>query len=55
MVGRRHRGAASGLRYDGRMAGPSVTLATASLARDASGTPFSAEYQDIYHSAHGGL
>lgn len=37
------------------MAGPSVTLATASLARDASGTPFSAEYQDIYHSAHGGL
>ena len=43
------------LRYDGRMAGHSVTLATASLARDASGTPFSAEYQDVYHSSHGGL
>jgi len=37
------------------MAGHSVTLATASLARDANGTPFSPEYHDVYHSAHGGL
>ncbi|HSN21527.1 MAG TPA: bifunctional tRNA (5-methylaminomethyl-2-thiouridine)(34)-methyltransferase MnmD/FAD-dependent 5-carboxymethylaminomethyl-2-thiouridine(34) oxidoreductase MnmC [Usitatibacter sp.] len=37
------------------MAGHSVTLPAARLARDASGTPYSAEYQDVYHSAHGGL
>jgi tRNA 5-methylaminomethyl-2-thiouridine biosynthesis bifunctional protein len=37
------------------MAAHSVTLPAARLARDASGTPFSPEYQDVYHSAHGGL
>ncbi len=37
------------------MAGHSVTVATARLARDASGTPYSTEYQDVYHSAQGGL
>jgi tRNA 5-methylaminomethyl-2-thiouridine biosynthesis bifunctional protein len=37
------------------MAGHSVTLPAARLARDASGTPFSPEYEDVYHSAHGGL
>jgi tRNA 5-methylaminomethyl-2-thiouridine biosynthesis bifunctional protein len=39
----------------GRMAGPSVTLPAARLARDASGTPYSPEFDDVYHSAHGGL
>jgi tRNA 5-methylaminomethyl-2-thiouridine biosynthesis bifunctional protein len=37
------------------MAGHSVTLPAARLERDASGTPFSPEFQDVYHSAHGGL
>ncbi|HUI98695.1 MAG TPA: bifunctional tRNA (5-methylaminomethyl-2-thiouridine)(34)-methyltransferase MnmD/FAD-dependent 5-carboxymethylaminomethyl-2-thiouridine(34) oxidoreductase MnmC [Usitatibacter sp.] len=37
------------------MAGHSVTLATARLERDASGTPYSAQYGDVYHSAQGGL
>jgi tRNA 5-methylaminomethyl-2-thiouridine biosynthesis bifunctional protein len=37
------------------MSGSSVTLATASLARDGNGTPFSPQYDDVYHSAHGGL
>ena len=37
------------------MAGHSVTLATATLERDASGTPYSPQFQDVYHSAHGGL
>jgi tRNA 5-methylaminomethyl-2-thiouridine biosynthesis bifunctional protein len=37
------------------MAGPTVTLPTARLARDATGTAYSPDFQDIYHSAHGGL
>ena len=37
------------------MAGHSVTLATARLAHDASGTPYSPDFQDVYHSAHGGF
>src|SRR5690348_14347738 len=37
------------------MAGHTVTLPTASLARDADGTAFSPEFQDVYHSSHGGL
>ena len=37
------------------MAGPNVTLPTARLARDANGTAYSPDFEDIYHSAHGGL
>jgi tRNA 5-methylaminomethyl-2-thiouridine biosynthesis bifunctional protein len=32
-----------------------VSLPTASLERAPDGTPFSSEYQDVYHSAQGGL
>ena len=32
-----------------------ITLPTAALERAADGTPYSSEFQDIYHSAHGGL
>ena len=32
-----------------------VTVPTASLERTSGGTPFSAEFGDIYHSEHGGL
>jgi tRNA 5-methylaminomethyl-2-thiouridine biosynthesis bifunctional protein len=32
-----------------------VSLPTARLERSPDGVPFSAEYQDVYHSAHGGL
>ncbi len=37
------------------MAGPTVTLPTARLARDANGTAYSPDFDDVYHSAHGGL
>ena len=37
------------------MAGPTVTLPTARLARDANGTAYSPDFEDVYHSAHGGL
>lgn len=37
------------------MAGPTVTLPTARLARDANGTAYSPEFQDVYHSSQGGL
>jgi tRNA 5-methylaminomethyl-2-thiouridine biosynthesis bifunctional protein len=37
------------------MAGHTVTLPTARLARDANGTAFSPEFDDVYHSRHGGL
>lgn len=37
------------------MAGPTVTLPTARLARDANGTAYSADFDDVYHSAQGGL
>src|SRR6185437_3542398 len=47
--------ASRALRYDGRMAGHTVTLPMARLARDAGGTVFSPEFDDIYHSGHGGL
>ena len=33
----------------------SVTIPTARLERAADGTPFSAEFQDVYHSSHGAL
>ncbi len=32
-----------------------VTLPTATLERSPDGTPYSSEFQDVYHSAHGGL
>lgn len=32
-----------------------VTLPTASLERSPDGTPFSPQFQDVYHSTHGGL
>ncbi|HEX7466590.1 MAG TPA: FAD-dependent 5-carboxymethylaminomethyl-2-thiouridine(34) oxidoreductase MnmC, partial [Usitatibacter sp.] len=32
-----------------------VTVPTARLERSADGTPFSPEFQDVYHSSHGGL
>ncbi|HEY4998016.1 MAG TPA: bifunctional tRNA (5-methylaminomethyl-2-thiouridine)(34)-methyltransferase MnmD/FAD-dependent 5-carboxymethylaminomethyl-2-thiouridine(34) oxidoreductase MnmC, partial [Usitatibacter sp.] len=32
-----------------------VTVPTARLERSADGTPFSSEFQDVYHSTHGGL
>jgi tRNA 5-methylaminomethyl-2-thiouridine biosynthesis bifunctional protein len=32
-----------------------ITLPTADLARSADGTPFSAEFEDVYHSSQGGL
>jgi tRNA 5-methylaminomethyl-2-thiouridine biosynthesis bifunctional protein len=32
-----------------------VTVPTAQLARASDGTPFSSEFGDVYHSAHGGL
>jgi tRNA 5-methylaminomethyl-2-thiouridine biosynthesis bifunctional protein len=37
------------------MAGHTVTLPTARLARDANGTAFSPEFQDVYHSRDGAL
>ncbi len=37
------------------MGGPSVTVPAARLERDASGTTYSPEFEDIYHSAQGGL
>ena len=37
------------------MAGPTVTLPTARLARDANGTAYSPDFDDVYHSAQGGL
>src|SRR5262245_15576941 len=37
------------------MIGAMVTLPSARLERSAHGTPFSSEFQDIYHSEHGGL
>ncbi len=37
------------------MAGHTVTLPTARLARDANGTAFCPEFDDVYHSRHGGL
>jgi len=43
------------LRYDGSMAGHTVTLPTARLARDENGTAYSPEFGDVYHSSHGGL
>src|SRR5438270_4486606 len=32
-----------------------IAVPTATLARAGDGTAFSAEFQDVYHSAHGGL
>ena len=32
-----------------------ISLPTASLDRTPGGTPFSSQFQDVYHSAHGGL
>ena len=32
-----------------------VSIPTAPLERDAGGTPFSTQFQDVYHSTHGGL
>ncbi len=32
-----------------------VSLPTAEFARNADGTPYSAEFRDVYHSRHGGL
>jgi tRNA 5-methylaminomethyl-2-thiouridine biosynthesis bifunctional protein len=32
-----------------------VTVPTARIERSADGTPFSPDFQDVYHSAHGGL
>ena len=32
-----------------------ISLPTASLDRTPDGTPFSSQFQDVYHSAHGGL
>jgi tRNA 5-methylaminomethyl-2-thiouridine biosynthesis bifunctional protein len=32
-----------------------IAVPTASLARSGDGTAFSEEFQDVYHSAHGGL
>jgi tRNA 5-methylaminomethyl-2-thiouridine biosynthesis bifunctional protein len=37
------------------MAGHTVTLPTARLSRDANGTAFSPEFQDVYHSRDGAL
>jgi len=37
------------------MAGHTVTLPTARLARDANGTAFSTEFQDVYHARDGAL
>jgi tRNA 5-methylaminomethyl-2-thiouridine biosynthesis bifunctional protein len=37
--------------YDARM----VIVPTARLERSADGTPYSPEFQDVYHSSHGGL
>ena len=37
------------------MAPRSVSVVPASLERDASGVPFSAEFSDVYHSVDGGL
>ena len=34
---------------------PLVTVSTATLGRTSDGTPFSAEFGDVYHSAQGGL
>ena len=32
-----------------------ITVPTATLERTADGTPYSREFEDVYHSAHGGL
>jgi tRNA 5-methylaminomethyl-2-thiouridine biosynthesis bifunctional protein len=37
------------------MTARSVSIPTALLERDAGGTPFSPQFQDVYHSTHGGL
>lgn len=37
------------------MGGPSVTVPAARLERDPSGTAYSPDFEDIYHSAQGGL